>query len=109
MRGPPGDRFAEVDGDADEEQPGGERPQPLQEINRRESRSELFVHQEHLRNHRGAHGGEGEVNHAQAHADAECDGAQDRAPQEVAFVHLREERKHEKPGRGDCDQETWVS
>ena len=42
-------------------------------------------------------------------ADPERDGAQDRAPEQVALMHLREEREHQQPGRSESDEEPRIA
>ncbi len=37
-----------------------------------------------------------------------CDGAQNRAPEEIALMHLREEREHQQPGSDDGDEEPGI-
>ena len=44
------------------------------------------------------------MNYTQSNTHPQRDGANDRAPHQIAFVHLTQQRKHQEPWRGNCNQ-----
>ena len=49
------------------------------------------------------------MNDAQPDADPQRDSADNRAPHEVALMHLAEQREHQQPRRSDGNQHTRIA
>ncbi len=81
----------------------------LEQVNRPERCFELLIDQHHVHNHRRARRGDNEMNDAQSEADSQGDGTNYRTPDEVALMHLSQQREHQQPRSGDRNQDARVA
>src|SRR6059058_256275 len=62
-----------------------------------------------MHNHCRARRGDNEMNDAQSEVDSQGDGTNYRTPDEVALMHLSQQREHQQPRSGDRNQDARVA
>src|SRR5207302_5084014 len=94
---------------AGEDQNGRIRADVIEQYNLPERCYELLIDQYYVNNHRRARRGDNEMNDAQSEADSQGDGTNYRTPDEVALMHLSQQREHQQPRSGDRNQDARVA